>query len=70
MGPLVNLPTGATLVASTSAYSAPFFDTLLPIGLAIAGIIVGAAVVWLLMHGITGAFHGLLDRMGKSRYDN
>lgn len=53
---LATLPSATTLIASTSEWSSPIFNDLLPFAIVIIGIALGVGLVLLLIKGLTSIF--------------
>lgn len=64
---LVNLPAAADILQTVGSSSAPLFAQLLPIGLLVAGIFVGAMLVLILIGALTGGFGLLATKLHPHR---
>jgi hypothetical protein len=59
------LPTATSTLASVGAWSAPFFDELIPAGYLVAGFLVGGILVNFVIIGIIRAFQWLVGRRNE-----
>jgi len=64
-GTLINISDASNTISQAGASAAPVFNTLLPIGLLIAGILIGGLLVAAVVFGITGAVGSIVDRFSK-----